>query len=320
MRGEFHRLWLAVVVGVSLLALVETLRRLAPEQDFLLGSLGFFTLVAWAVVAVRLIRTLVFEYLFASSMREGVPLLLVDLFTLGVSLILAASILHTVFLIEVTSILATSAVASIVLGLALQDTLGQLFAGISLQLDKPFRMGDWIEVRMGAERMSGQVQEVSWRATMLLAISEELITIPNKTMAQSQILNFSGRARPFIRSHLFRLPLSAPLALAKATLLEAAVNTPGVLAAPAPLPLLIETTESWVSVKLLYFIADYGGQFTVADAFLERALELLAKRGIALASDRMAVELNSTTSSGASTSAERLATTPATARVPSLRP
>mgnify|MGYP002352038937 CR=1 FL=1 len=261
----------------------------AGASSALVVSVGFVAVVAWLHVALRAARVCVLAWLFANSEREGVPLLLVDIFTLVASAVLFGALLHAVFLIEVTSLLATSAVLSVVLGLALQDTLGQLFAGISLQLDRPFRLGDWVEVRFGAERVGGQVLEVSWRATLLLAISEELITIPNKTMAAGLVSNFSGRERPFVRGHLFRLPLDVDLPLAKRLLLQAALETEGVVSTPAPVPLVIETTESWVAVKMINFVADYGNQFTIGDAYQARALALLAAHGIALAGPRLSL-------------------------------
>jgi len=167
----------AIWLGELLLVRVD-----APPG--VLIGIGFLALVAWLNVGLRLGRVLVFEWLFAHSKGEGVPLLLVDIFTIVAASALFGALLHAVFQIEVTSLLATSAVLSVVLGLALQDTLAQLVAGISLQLDRAFRLGDWVEVRAGADHISGQVVEVSWRATVLLAIGEETITIPNTTMAQ----------------------------------------------------------------------------------------------------------------------------------------
>lgn len=257
----------------------------APEGVVL--AVEFVDLVAWLSVGLRVGRVFFFAWLFAFSEREGVPLLLVDIFSIVATVVLFGALLHMVFLIEVTSLLATSAVVSVVLGLALQDTLGQLFAGVSLQLDRPFRLGDWVEVHTGGQRFSGQVLEISWRATLLLAIGEELVTIPNKTMAQGLVANFSGRERPFVRSHIFRFPLDVDVAKVKALLLQAASETDGLLRDPRPLPLLIEVAESWLTFKMVNFVTDYGAQYTVGDAYQSRALALLASHGIALATPRL---------------------------------
>lgn len=262
------------------------LRRLGADAAAT-GAIGFIVAVSWATTLLQVARVWLFEWLFLNSTREGVPRLLVDLFTLLVGLIVYGALLHVVFLVEVTSLLATSAVASVVLGLALQDTLGQLFAGISLQLNRPFRIGDWIEVKAGSDRTIGQVLEISWRATTLVAIGEELITLPNKLVAQGVVSNFSGRERPFVRSYLFRFPLNAPVEVAKAALREAAERTPGIVDQPAPLPLIVETTESWVAIKVITFLSNFGAQFVIGDAFHTLALQLLAERGLVLANAQL---------------------------------
>lgn len=275
------------LVLAALLWLLGQVLVSADAAEWLTIGIGYIAIVAWLNTALRAARVFVFQWLFAHSEREGVPVLLVDIFTIAAAAVLFGALLHAVFLIEVTSLLATSAVLSVVLGLALQDTLGQLFAGISLQLDRPFRLGDWVEVRLGTERISGQVLEVSWRATLLMAIGEELITIPNKTMAQGLVLNFSGRERPFVRGHVFRVPLDTNVGLVKDLLAQAARETPGVVRDPAPVPLIIETTESWIAIKMINFVTDYGNQYTVGDAYQTRALELLAAQGIKLAAQRV---------------------------------
>jgi small-conductance mechanosensitive channel len=289
MKGEFIKLRNAIGAGLVMVGVVALAQRLpSPESAEIIG--GLIALAVWVVIALRVARVCAFEWLFAQSAREGVPALLVDLFTLVAALFSTAAVLHAVFLIEVMSLIATSAVVSVVLGLALQDTLGHLFAGIALQFDRPFRLGDWIEIRLGNERVSGQVLELSWRATVLLAITDEVVTVPNKTVAQGLVLNYSGRERPFVRSHVFRVGLTAPVARVKELLCEAARETPGVLAEPAPLALIHETTDSWIAVKAICFIADFGQQYIIGDAFQARALELLEQERIPLATSRLRVE------------------------------
>lgn len=286
MAGQWLALRHSLVLSLLLWGLTRGLVALGAGPLLVIGA-GFVSVVAQMMSGLRVARMFIFQWLFAHSQHEGVPALLVDLFSIVVSVLLFGVLLHQVFLIEFTSLLATSAVMSVVLGLALQDTLGQLFAGISLQLDRPFRLGDWVELRFDGERVHGQVLEVSWRATLLLAVGDELITVPNKAIAQGTVLNFSGRERPFVRGYLFRLSLDADVKLAKSLLLQAAKGTQGVAAEPAPVPLIIETTDSWITLKMIVFLNDFGSQYLVADRFHEAALGLLAAHGVALASPRM---------------------------------
>ena len=292
LRGLFKNLLGHLAGGLSVYALYEALQYSSSQvawPEHLLPYAGFIAIVWGCIVFIKIARIMAFEYLFLNSMKAGVPLLLVNIFTLVLSLIAAGWIMTSIFSVNLTSILATSAILSIVLGLALQDTLGNLFAGIALQFDKPFELGDWIEVRNGTERISGQVFEVSWRATVLIAITDELITIPNRNMAQWQVSNFSARERPFLRSHIFRVPFGTDLEKAKAALVVVAHSVPGILRNPGPSVIATETTDSWIALKAVYGISDYGLQYGIADRFLEKAIAALDEIGVELAMNRLAV-------------------------------
>ena len=89
-------------------------------------------------------------------------------------------------------LLTTSAVGAVVVGFALQDTLGNLFAGLAIQIEKPFRVGHWISVA-GSE---GQVQEITWRATKLRTKAGQFLIVPNGTMSKEAILNYSEPTIP----------------------------------------------------------------------------------------------------------------------------
>jgi small-conductance mechanosensitive channel len=263
------------------------------ETPELLGRtvpyLGLIALVSWCIILVKIARIFIFEYLFVGHMTEGVPLLLVNIFTLLLSLSLAAWLASDIFGVRLTPVLATSAIFSIVLGLALQDTLGNLFAGVALQLDKPYEIGDWIEVSGGDKKWTGQVLEISWRSTVLLAFTDETITIPNRVMSQAQVANFSPQDRPIVRSLMFRIPYGFDLERAKALVLKSAEGIPQILTLPEPAVLVNETGESWIGLKLLYYMHNYGSQYTVADLIYTRALKLFEENGLPFAGPRLTV-------------------------------
>jgi small-conductance mechanosensitive channel len=288
----FVNLMLHVLFG-SILYSSYFLMRFAPDSNEIVQRLspyvGFFTLCSGATVVVKTARILVFEYLFLGHMREGVPVLLVNLFTLLLSIVLGGWILTEVFAVKLTPLLATSAIFSLVLGLAVQDTLGNLFAGVALQLDKPYEIGDWIEVQNGMQKVVGQVNEISWRATVLLGLSDEAITLPNRVMGQAQVSNFSTGARAVVRSQTFRIPIGSDDGKVRSALLDAAIQVQPIRRAPEPLVLLSEVTDSWSLYKLVYTIDDYGKQWTVADQVIHHALDRLDRAGVGIAAQRIEV-------------------------------
>ncbi|MEQ1875685.1 MAG: mechanosensitive ion channel domain-containing protein [Bdellovibrionia bacterium] len=274
-------------VSFSLLQMVES----PPEAvERAIPYLGLVSLISGAIILVKISRILIFEYLFIGHMKEGVPLLLVNIFSLLLSVTLAAWIASEVFSVRLTPVLATSAVFSVVLGLALQDTLGNLFAGVALQLDKPYEIGDWVEIETGGKKQVGQVLEISWRSTVLLAFTDELITIPNRTMSQAQVSNFSPNGRPIVRSLQFRVNYGSNLELAKQLLVQSTVEVSQILKLPEPIALISEATDSWVTLKLIYYIHNYGGQYTVADEVYKRVIKFFNEKKIEFAPNRIAVE------------------------------
>ncbi len=236
-----------------------------------------------SIVFVKTCRLMVLQYLFLGSMRAGVPLLLVNIFSLLLSIILSVWGLSQVFGLDLGPLMATSAAFSIVLGLALQDTLGNLFAGISLQIDKSYEIGDWVDITQGVQKAVGQVKEISWRSTIITGFSDEEITIPNRTMANAQISNFSPDGRPIVRSQLFRVPFDSDIEKAKQLIEKAVVEISDVRGTPAPFAYIQDSSESSIVIKVIYFIDNFGGQFGVGDKVLRKGIDALRKNGIELA-------------------------------------
>ena len=111
-----------------------------------------------------------------------------------VAVIAIFMVIATVLLRE--QLLTTSAVGAVVVGFALQDTLGNLFAGLAIQIEKPFRVGHWIQVG-GRE---GQVQEITWRATKLRTKDGEFLIVPNSMISKEPVLNYSEPTIPTRRA------------------------------------------------------------------------------------------------------------------------
>lgn len=252
---------------------IDLVRRVTPY----LALICFF---AGSVFLVKCSRLLVLQYMFLGSMRAGVPLLLVNIFSLVLSILIGFWAVNVILGVQLTPLLATSAAFSIILGLALQDTLGNLFAGISLQIDKTFEIGDWIEIQNGLVKIVGQVKELSWRSTLLVGLSDELITMPNKLVAQCQVSNYSPEHQPILRSQIYKFPFVSEFEKAKDLLEQAASQISEVRGIPAPFAYIQEMNDYGVTVKLIYYLDNYGKQFTVGDKVAARALSLLEQNKI----------------------------------------
>ncbi|MDR3606159.1 MAG: mechanosensitive ion channel [Oligoflexia bacterium] len=292
LRRQFRNVSFHLIFSLLMFMAYSVLNRLtfdAVPLDRITPYIGLIVVISWSTVFVKTSRILLFEYLFFNSMRRGVPLLLVNLLSLVLTLILGGWLLTEIFNIQIGPLLATSAIFSVVLGLALQDTLGNLFSGVAMQFDKPYEIGDWIEIVIDSHKWVGQVYEISWRATVLVGIGDELITVPNRLMAQTQISNFATRTRPICRSQILRIPIDAPTDKVKAALTEAAKTVTSVLPHPAPFSYMLETSDSWIVYKVVYYIEDYGKQFLIGDAVITAATRALRSIEVELAPARMLV-------------------------------
>jgi small-conductance mechanosensitive channel len=258
-------------------------KELQSDARTFLAFVGLMALLVCFLWVVKLIRLCTYIVSFTLSPKVPVPLLLMNVFTFLIAVGFGLLVANEVLGWSVAPLLATSAVLSLVLGLALQDTLGNLLTGIALQVDKPFRIGDWIELQGSGLKAVGQVKEISWRATVLQAFSDEMLVIPNRVVAQSQISNYSSRKHPVLKSHTFRFPFETDWKKIRAALLEEVGALPGIHKTPAPSFLLIENGDSWITCRLLYWIIDFGDSFIVGDNVLLHCHERLLKLGIPLA-------------------------------------
>ncbi|MFN3454319.1 MAG: mechanosensitive ion channel family protein [Pseudobdellovibrio sp.] len=193
----------------------------------------------------------------------------------------------SLFEIHLSTLLATSAVFSLVLGLALQDTLGNLFSGLSLQIESPFKIGDWVEVNSSNYKWLGQVQEINWRATFLNSFADELIMIPNKTIAQSEIIIISQGNKNIRLNQVFRFDYSVDIEKAKDCILDAVIKIDGLMIDPPVRTLITETHESYIVIKVFYSLVDFSMRYRVGDKILTDVITSLNQNNIKLQSSKL---------------------------------
>ncbi len=268
--------FVVIPAGLLGLLLVARMARLRPGLRPLVGPFALFVAVVigltlfgggpipvspWKALLFLLpLLTLVvraniiaFQWLFHRRHGEDPPSLLDSLISVvfyGVGL---GAVAHYWFKVELTPFLATSAVVGAVVGLALQDTLGNLFAGIALHTEAPFGVGDWVRV---GDR-DGRIEQVSWRAMRLRTWDGDTLTIPNGEVARHALLNYSVPASPHSRLILVNVGYATPPARAIAVLRGALAQVEG-MAAGAPPNVRIVGYQDWaMRYEIRYFFAAY---------------------------------------------------------------
>jgi len=155
-----------------------------PNYTFVVISV--FKIVWWLAASWLLAGFLRAVLVFKRQPRE--TRFLQDLVVGFIYISAVLAIIADVFDLPVSGLLAASGVIAIVLGLALQNTLGDVFSGIVLNLAKPYHPGDWVILDGG---MQGRVIETNWRATKLLTPGNDLAIVPNSIIAKAKLINAS---------------------------------------------------------------------------------------------------------------------------------
>jgi hypothetical protein len=170
--------------------------------------------------------------------------------------------------------LAALGVGSIVLGLALQDTLSSLLSGFTLIASRQFREGDWLEI---GEHI-GKVIHVNWRSVTLLNRDEDVIILPNSDLANGQFTNFSTPYPRHVENIFFDFSFDDAPYKVKQILIDAALKTEGVLAEPLPQVFLISYDEFTVRHQVRFYLEDYANLPQIRDRFVS-SIWYAAKRG-----------------------------------------
>ena len=285
---------LPVVTGIALVVVLAALA--AVRGRYVRGRLGFAAVLLLAAVGVdaalrqqvgdpvlvggvaRLLLTggvivssvaLLFNPWRQDRASDRVPAIVQDVIVIALFAVAATALLDE-------KLLTTSAVGAVVVGFALQDTLGNLFAGLAIQVEKPFRVGHW--VRVG--EFEGKVQEVTWRATKLITKAGEFVIVPNSVMSKDPILNFSEPTAPSRIEVVVGASYDVAPSVVKQALHEALDNAPLVLAAPRADVVIEDFAPSSVNYRLRFWIEDFGRDGTARDQVRSNIWYTFKRRGI----------------------------------------
>jgi small-conductance mechanosensitive channel len=307
--GQVNPFWVFVLVlGFPLLMLLlgEALRWLQRHQpvfvaplailrNWTLPSLAFYLLLVallarprsdvgvrisetlvWLTLilaALSLLNVILFEGAQQGSWQAKVPKLFRDLGSFLLVLIGSAIVLSSVWGADLGGFLTALGVGSLVLGLALQDSLGNIFSGVALLFEQPITMGDWVQIGDSL----GQVVEVNWRSVHLKTMNDDLRVIPNAELAKGQFINFS-RPTPL---HREEVPISFsyddPPNRVRQLLISAVLEIPGVLSTPPPDVVVVSYGDFAINYKVQVFAPDFLTGAGIQDE-INRRIWYLAKR------------------------------------------
>ncbi|MDP9191017.1 MAG: mechanosensitive ion channel family protein [Acidobacteriota bacterium] len=281
---RWSRLFVPFVLGAMLLAMYFVLARYpwmlriaGVDAKALLKILLFLSCVPLALFAVRGIDLLVFDVVASRRRNVAAPLLLREIVSILLYALAFGAAVSFIFDRSITGFLATGTVVAAVLGLALQETLGNLFAGIALHIEDSFSPGD--VVRSGDQ--FGIVEAVRWRGTWLRTFNNNLIVVPNSVLARER-LEVYPRSTFNARVLQLNVDYHAAPATVIDVLTQAASHVEGVVQEMPCLARLAAFGDSSITYEIKYFTSDYTMRDRI-DAEIRKAVwYALRRNGIPL--------------------------------------
>ena len=246
-----------------------------PLLDVVHGALkvAWWLFAAWFVVGF--LRAFV---IVEHRPREGK--LLQDLLAGLIYLVAVFAIIAYVFDLPIQGLLATSGAVAIILGLALQSTLGDVFSGVVLSFSRPYRPGDWISLEGGTD---GRVIELNWRATHVLTGRRDLAIVPNSTIAKSKIVNVSSPSGIHGVTITVQLDPKTPPATGAEILDHAILNCRLIVATPAPSVTIKSINASFTEFEITFFVEELASATRAQNQLFDLIFRHLAVAGIDLA-------------------------------------
>ncbi len=273
------------VVFLILLTIVLVRADIVPYQPLRLTGTPFLDVVHgalkvawWFWTAWFLVGFLRAFVIVEHRPREGK--LLQDLFAGLIYLAALFAVIAYVFDLPIQGLLATSGVVAIILGLALQSTLGDVFSGVVLSFSRPYRPGDWISIDGGTD---GRVIEMTWRATPVLTGRRDLAIVPNSTIAKSKIVNVSSPSGIHGVTITVQLDAKTDPSAGTEILQHAILNDRLIVKTPAPSVTVKSINATYTEFEITFFVEELASSTRAQNQLFDLIFRHLAAAGIDLA-------------------------------------
>lgn len=228
-----------------------------------------------ANAVIQVMNVVLWDFLVRQRRNIPIPRLVTDILNFLLLAVVAIALLKSVFDVNLNALLVTSTVLSAVVGLSLQDVLGSVVAGLAIQMEKPFGVGDWIKV--GEEE--GVIVQMNWRTVAIRTRSHSEIIYPNSVITKESVTSFSAFS-PFMVRLPVGLGYSHPPARVKGVLLSAVTQSGVALERPAPQVYLKSFDDFSISYEVRFWMDDYSRRQAAQDEVNTRIWYALKRAGM----------------------------------------
>lgn len=225
---------------------------------------------------VRLSFYFIIESWYKLRNQSGVPKITRDLVLMISYAVIFLVVLRTSGGVNLIGLITTSAVLTAVIGLAAQNVLGNVLAGISIQVERPFKIGDWIQYH----EYIGKVTSIGWEATRLKTFEDETVIVPNLDMSKSVIRNYSI---PTTR-HAMKIDVGVEYGVSpgkvKSVLIDMCDKEAIVLKNPKPAVRVLNYGDFAITYQIRFFYDDYGNYPDVRSTIMGKIWYALRRNDI----------------------------------------
>jgi len=256
--------FVSLVIYDDLFINSEKLKEIWILSDVLFYIVHIGLLASGAHLLNIFIKIFFWDGILAKTIKGKVPRLLIHFFALLVYLFTVLIIINQVFGKSLTGIWATSGVLALVLGFALRNMILDLFTGLAVNIEQPYKIGDWIEINTNNVKpdIAGQVIDINWRATRLRTEEEKTVIIPNSLLNEFVIFNYSSSDSKIRFETAIPIDYSVPIEQAKTILYTGAkkvLTEEGFFTEPEPNIIVSETNEFGIIYLVRYWINPWRG-------------------------------------------------------------
>jgi small-conductance mechanosensitive channel/CRP-like cAMP-binding protein len=230
------------------------------------------------LVALSVIKNTAFVRQEGGHYTTRLPKLLLDILRLILVLVGACFVVAGVWDKDLGGLLTAVGISSIVLGLALQNTLDNVMAGIAVLFERPFEVGDWIQVGS----TTGIVMEMNWRSLRVRTRERDMVIVPNSVIGKETLINFSRPTRVHAEGHVIGFGYDDPPNKVKRVLMQVALSTRGVLANPPPQIRTVNYAAYSIEYQCRYFIEEFERVREINDEFMTQVWYAAKRNGLTI--------------------------------------
>jgi len=279
----FKKLGLPIFLVIFLVGLYSSLQQLIMLEKFHQEINGIFFIIITLLIAAIIARIgniALGTFLKMKRGLERTPNLISTFFSI-IIYIIGVVIILGYFQLDITPLIAGVGVGALAIGLALQSTLANFFAGLHIISDQPIRVGDFIELD---KDNAGFVEDIGWRSTRIKTMTDNLIIVPNGKLADSIILNYSLPKQDMIIWVPCGVAYESDLQKVEEVTLEVAreiqQNYPGAFKDFEPLFRFREFGESNIDFIAILRVEESTKRFVVKNEFIKKLKKRFDQEGI----------------------------------------